>query len=99
MTILRQTTSQTSFIAAALCIAGLALTGGTGCRQKMADQPYYRPLEGSDVERDGRQDARAEPVGDAGDALRTPTAARAGRSSAAPSTARSTSRTTPSSPA
>lgn len=54
MTALRQTTSQTSFIAAALCIAGLALTGGTGCRQKMADQPYYRPLEGSEFFPDGR---------------------------------------------
>lgn len=38
----------------ALCVAGLALCGGSGCRQRMADQPYYRPLEESDFFPDGR---------------------------------------------
>ena len=34
---------------------GLALTStGAGCRQKMADQPYYRPLEESDFFADTR---------------------------------------------
>ena len=32
----------------AACAAALALTGASGCRQRMADQPYYRPLEETD---------------------------------------------------
>jgi len=35
-------------------VASLALAFGAGCRQKMADQPYYRPLEPSDSFTDGR---------------------------------------------
>ncbi len=54
MTAFRQATSRTGFALWALCAAGLALTGGTGCRQKMADQPYYRPLEASEFFADGR---------------------------------------------
>ncbi len=54
MTAFRQATSRTGLALWALCAAGLALTGGTGCRQKMADQPYYRPLEGTDFFPDGR---------------------------------------------
>ncbi len=54
MTAFRQMTSRTTFVLWALCAAGLSLTGGTGCRQKMADQPYYRPLEESDFFPDGR---------------------------------------------
>ncbi len=39
----------------AICAAGLALMGtATGCRQKMADQPYYRPLEESEFFADKR---------------------------------------------
>lgn len=33
---------------------GLALLAGTGCQQKMAEQPYYRPYEPSDSFADGR---------------------------------------------
>ena len=54
MTAFRQTTSRTTCVLWALCASGLALTGGTGCRQKMADQPYYRPLEASEFFPDGR---------------------------------------------
>jgi hypothetical protein len=54
MTAVRQMTSRTTFVLWVVCAAGLSLTGGTGCRQKMADQPYYRPLEGSDFFADGR---------------------------------------------
>ncbi len=39
----------------AICAVALALTGTTtGCRQKMADQPYYRPLEESEFFADKR---------------------------------------------
>lgn len=37
----------------AVCVATLALSGA-GCRQKMADQPYYRPLEETDFFSDKR---------------------------------------------
>lgn len=37
----------------AVCAAALALSGA-GCRQKMADQPYYRPLEQTEFFPDGR---------------------------------------------
>ena len=37
-----------------LCILTFALFTGTGCRQKMADQPYHRPYEASDMFEDGR---------------------------------------------
>jgi hypothetical protein len=37
----------------AVCAAALALSGA-GCRQRMADQPYYRPLEESEFFPDGR---------------------------------------------
>lgn len=37
----------------ALALLG-ALPLASGCRQKMSDQPYHRPLEGSDVFADGR---------------------------------------------
>ena len=37
----------------AICAAALALSGA-GCRQRMADQPYYRPLEESEFFPDGR---------------------------------------------
>jgi hypothetical protein len=36
------------------CAALVALSAGAGCRQRMADQPYYRPLEHSDFFPDGR---------------------------------------------
>jgi mono/diheme cytochrome c family protein len=42
MTTLRHTNSRRVFWA--VCAAALALSGA-GCRQRMADQPYYRPLE------------------------------------------------------
>jgi mono/diheme cytochrome c family protein len=35
-------------------VALSALSVGTGCRQKMSDQPYYRPLEESSFFTDGR---------------------------------------------
>jgi mono/diheme cytochrome c family protein len=37
----------------AVCAAALALSGA-GCRQRMADQPYYRPLEQTEFFPDGR---------------------------------------------
>lgn len=40
-------------VLAALCVAVLALAG-SGCRQRMADQPYYRPLEETDSFSDKR---------------------------------------------
>ena len=53
MTAFRQMTPRTTFVLWALCAAGLSLTGA-GCRQKMADQPYYRPLEEAEFFSDGR---------------------------------------------
>ena len=38
----------------ALFIFQFSLFIGSGCRQKMAEQPYHRPLEGSDMFEDGR---------------------------------------------
>ena len=38
----------------AVCAATLALSAGAGCRQRRADQPYYRPLEHSEFVPDGR---------------------------------------------
>jgi mono/diheme cytochrome c family protein len=35
-------------------LLGFALLAGAGCRQKMAEQPYYRPYEVSDFFEDGR---------------------------------------------
>ncbi|HEV3383986.1 MAG TPA: cytochrome c [Gemmata sp.] len=37
-----------------LVLLCLALTAGSGCRQKMADQPYYRPYEAAEFFEDGR---------------------------------------------
>lgn len=37
-----------------LLIVGFALLAASGCRQKMADQPYYRPYEATDFFEDGR---------------------------------------------
>jgi mono/diheme cytochrome c family protein len=44
---------------AALAVA-VALAAGGGCRQKMADQPYYRPYEPSDAFQDGRSNRPLE---------------------------------------
>ncbi|MBN9122072.1 MAG: cytochrome c [Planctomycetes bacterium] len=38
----------------AVYAATLALSAGAGCRQRMADQPYYRPLEHAEFFPDGR---------------------------------------------
>src|SRR5580658_9909171 len=38
----------------ALTLFSLALSTGTGCRQKMADQPYYRPYQAAEFFEDGR---------------------------------------------
>jgi mono/diheme cytochrome c family protein len=40
---------------AALCLAaGICLLGSTGCRQKMAEAPMYKPYEASEMFSDGR---------------------------------------------
>jgi mono/diheme cytochrome c family protein len=46
---------------ALLVFAAFAPVVSTGCRQKMADQPYYRPLEGSDFFADGRASRPLQP--------------------------------------
>ena len=42
-------------------LAAMPLSSGTGCRQKMADQPYYRPLEPSEFFADGRSARPLQP--------------------------------------
>jgi hypothetical protein len=41
-------------------VAASALAAGTGCRQKMADQPYFRPYEPSESFADGRSNRPLE---------------------------------------
>jgi mono/diheme cytochrome c family protein len=46
----------------ALLVAGVTLSAGAGCRQRMADQPYYRPYEESTFfKEDGRASRPIEP--------------------------------------
>lgn len=47
-------TSQARTAVRPLLVALVALSAGAGCRQKMADQPYYRPLEQTEFFADGR---------------------------------------------
>jgi mono/diheme cytochrome c family protein len=44
----------------AFCMVTFSLFTGTGCRQKMADQPYYRPYEPSEFFEDGRSNRPLE---------------------------------------
>lgn len=44
----------------ALFILNFALLTGVGCRQKMADQPYFRPYEPSEMFADGRSNRPLE---------------------------------------
>ena len=39
-------------------VLGFALLAGFGCRQKMAEQPYYKPYEESDFFEDDHRSSR-----------------------------------------
>jgi mono/diheme cytochrome c family protein len=43
-----------------LFLIGFAVFAGSGCRQKMAEQPYYRPYEACDSFEDGRSERPLE---------------------------------------
>jgi mono/diheme cytochrome c family protein len=43
-----------------ICVLPFALFAGSGCRQKMAEMPYYRPYEPSDFFADGRSERPLE---------------------------------------